>query len=810
MYSTKINKIKLLVLILFFVNLFNLPQVSNSNSFAASGSIEVKVGESKKLEAVLTLIESQNIGKNAKTTWKSSDTKIVKVNSSGVVTGVTEGTAKITATTVYGTQSFVAHATIYSKSTVRGVKLDRSDLSIAVGQEATINATVLPQDAFLKAVTWSSNNTKIATVSNGKIKGVGIGNAVITVTTKDGDYKAECRVKITSSVTGVSLDKSTLELKVGQEGTLNATVKPLEAFLKTVEWSSSDSKIASVSNGKVKGVSPGTTVITVKTKDGGHTAVCTVKVTPMVTGVTLDKTEITIIEGEKYTLQATVKPGGAYETGVTWTTSNNSIATVSNGVVTAKAPGTCNIVVKTKDGGYTATCTVRVTAKSRIPVTSISITDKFSKLYVGEEKLLNYRILPENATNTKVIITISDKNVASYSTSSNKIKGLAPGRIVVTVETEDGKYKDSMSIDVVSMVTGISINRSQVNMYVGEEIKLNASVIPDDAFLQTITWSTSNSSIATVSNNGTIKGISKGNATITATSKDGGFQKTASITVNNMVTGVQINGSVIELCIFATYTPTITITPANAFEKGVTYQTADKAIASVNNSGLITGIKEGTTQLIVITKDGGLVASCRIKVVPNADGINIYDQQGKLISSSKNSPQPTPTPTPTPTPAPTPTPTPAPAPAPPAKAMAYPTTSTVFINGNRVDFEAYNINGNNYFKLRDLAMALNGTNKKFEVVWVEERQAIGIVRDSVYTPVGNELTANPNATEKQAGLTSSNIYINDILTPFTAYTIDGYNYFKLRDIGGKFDFGVIWDGSKNSIKIETNQRYTEG
>ena len=138
---------------------------------------------------------------------------------------------------------------------------------------------------------------------------------------------------------------------------------------------------------------------------------------------------------------------------------------------------------------------------------------------------------------------------------------------------------------------------------------------------------------------------------------------------------------------------------------------------------------------------------------------------------------------------------------------ANPTSSAVIVNEKNVIFDAYEIEGNNYFKLRDLAYVLNGTKKQFEVVWDGDKNAISLTSDQAYTAVGSEM-AGKGMSIKLPTPTSSQILLNGSLVNFTAYTIDGNNYFKLRDIGEAFDFGVVWDGARNAILIDTNTGYT--
>ncbi|MCL2164439.1 MAG: copper amine oxidase N-terminal domain-containing protein [Oscillospiraceae bacterium] len=138
---------------------------------------------------------------------------------------------------------------------------------------------------------------------------------------------------------------------------------------------------------------------------------------------------------------------------------------------------------------------------------------------------------------------------------------------------------------------------------------------------------------------------------------------------------------------------------------------------------------------------------------------------------------------------------------------ASPTASTVVVNGQNVAFDAYNINDNNYFKLRDLAFILSGSEKQFEVSWDEATDAISLTKDQPYTEVGGEM-AGKGEGAKEAEPTASRILLNGVEVKFTAYLIDGNNYFRLRDVGAAFDFGVDWDGDLNLIVIDTGKGYS--
>lgn len=138
---------------------------------------------------------------------------------------------------------------------------------------------------------------------------------------------------------------------------------------------------------------------------------------------------------------------------------------------------------------------------------------------------------------------------------------------------------------------------------------------------------------------------------------------------------------------------------------------------------------------------------------------------------------------------------------------AAPTSSTVLVNGEKTAFDAYNIGGSNYFKLRDLAYVLSGTPKQFEVSWDGEANCISLISGQAYTPVGGEMGSGGTSAQT-ATPTKSKILLDGKEVYFTAYLINGNNYFKLRDVGDAFDFGVDWDGNVKTIAINTSKGYT--
>lgn len=215
-------------------------------------------------------------------TWTSSNTGVATINSSSnTITGVNAGSSSLTMKETITNTTKAKTVTVSDPNAVTGVSLNKTTLSLTTGASSTLAATVTPSNASNKSVTWSSSNTSVATVSStGVVKGVKAGTATITVRTASGGKTATCKVTVNDiAVTGVTLNRQNLALNVGKTGTLTATVAPSNATNKAVNWSSSNTGVATVSStGVVKGIKAGTATITARTASGAKTATCKIQV----------------------------------------------------------------------------------------------------------------------------------------------------------------------------------------------------------------------------------------------------------------------------------------------------------------------------------------------------------------------------------------------------------------------------------------------------------------------------------------------------------------------------------------------------
>ena len=226
---------------------------------------------------------------------------------------------------------------------------------------------------------------------------------------------------------------------------------------------------------------------------------------------------------------------------VEWTTSNPEVATVGNdGTVTAVAVGKTTITAKVTSNGkeYSATCEVEVTTES---VTNVELSATTGTLDIGQTLTLSATVTPSTASNQGVTWSTSDSNVATV--ANGVVTAVGAGSATITATANDGSgYNATCAITVnPRLVSSITLNESSKTLNVGDTLTLIANVAPDDATNKNVTWSTSDSSVATVDSNGKVTAKGAGSATITATAIDGsGYNATCSVTVNAPV----VSGSV--------------------------------------------------------------------------------------------------------------------------------------------------------------------------------------------------------------------------------------------------------------------------
>lgn len=421
-----------------------------------------------------------------------------------------------------------------TEKSVTGISLNAATLEVEIGKTAQLTATVTPSDATNKAVTWSSANPQIASVSDdGIVTGVATGTTLITVTSVDGGRTASCAVTVkanTVAVTGVNLNVDSLELVEGETETLVATVLPENATNKAVEWSSDNkSKVTVDQNGVVTAVEAGEAFITVRTSDGGFEKSVEVIVTakpevvvPLTAVSIASSTGLSMVPvGAAITLTPSFTPENTTEKGLIWESSDEEVATVSGGIVTGRKAGTATIKATSsvhEDISATFVVTVEETV---IKLTKVEITNTSGKMYIGDQLQLVGVLTPENTTENGIAWLSNNESVATVD-SHGLVTAIASGSATITMQPTDNSSVEAATIVIEVSKRPVPVTKIEIvteepvsHIYVGDELQLSSVLTPYDTTDTGVVWTSSNTDAATIdSASGKVIGVAEGETTI--------------------------------------------------------------------------------------------------------------------------------------------------------------------------------------------------------------------------------------------------------------------------------------------------------
>ena len=460
-------------------------------------------------------------------TWTSSDDTIVKVDEEGNIQALALGEAVITA--ACGEQSATCKVTV-NPILAESIALDRTELVLTIGATDKLTATVLPEDVTDKTVTWTSSDDTIVTVdAEGNIQALALGEAIITAAC--GEQSATCKVTVNPILAeSIALDRTELVLTIGATDKLTATVLPDDVTDKTVTWTSSDDTIVKVdAEGNIQALALGEAVITAAC--GEKSATCKVTVNPILAeSIALDRTELVLTIGATDKLTATVLPEDVTDKTVTWSSSDDTIVTVdSEGNIQALALG--EAVITAACGEKSATCKVTV---NPILAESIALDRTELVLTIGATDKLTATVLPEDVTDKTVTWTSSDESIVTVDEEGN-IQALALGEATITAACGEKSATCKVTVNPI-LAESIALDRTELVLTIGATDKLTATVLPEDVTDKTVTWTSSDESIATVDEDGNVTAIAEGEAVITATC--GEVSASCNVTVEGIVTGI--------------------------------------------------------------------------------------------------------------------------------------------------------------------------------------------------------------------------------------------------------------------------------
>lgn len=537
---------------------------------------------------------------------------------------------------------------------VTGITLNKSTTTLYSTETETLIATIAPSDATNKSVTWTSSNSSVAIVdSSGKITAISSGSAGITVKTVDGNKVATCVVTVLVSVTGLVLNKYSNWNYENKTIPFYGNVLPTNASNRNIHIETTNDEVCTIDsivynpsdypsyNFKVtlKTHNPGDASIYVMTDDGSFFQEYFVTVRPNLSGLNIVQSEVKMGIGDNVQLE--VDNNGqpinqSYYT-LSWGSSNIAAVDVdTSGLLTGLAIGNALITVTSgpyidatgSSTTYRDTCTVIIYNA----VKSITLNKSSTTLYKGETETLIPTILPSNANNKNVTWKSSNTNVAIVD-FTGKITAINAGTATITATTQDMNITASCSVDVLTHVESISLSPNNLLIYSGDNQQLTPIFVPENASNKNIIWESSNEGIARV-NNGIVYGVDDGTCIITARSVDGNKIATANVQIILHVRNVIIDNSEYIVQVGGTLQLFPIIIPENAYDKSVTWSSSDESIATIDQQGIVTGLKPGYFEITLASNDGDLACIADFKVNSKPTVI-VRDYLNNIISNNQ-------------------------------------------------------------------------------------------------------------------------------------------------------------------------------
>lgn len=519
---------------------------------------QLPVGETAQLTVTVAPEDSTD-----KVKWASSDESVLTVSAGGLVTAVANGDATVIATAGGQTDSVSVTVTTPATSvTIAGAP----ESPLPVGSTVQLSAVAKPDDTT-DEVLWASSDENVLTVdADGLVTALGNGKATITATA--GDQVDSITVTVVTPASGVELDAESLTLYIGGDASkLTARVLPAIASDKDVLWASSDDGVVTVDgDGVVFPAGVGSATVTATTVDGGFTASCAVTVGEHVSGIELDKGEISIIGAGTAELRATVSPDAALDKSVTWSTSDASVATVDeSGLVTATGKGSAVVTATSTDGDLSASCKVSVGN----PVTRFELSAASVALTKGDAQTVRAAArgdLPGEVDDCEVTLSVEGEGSFAngvWSDASGKavfgveeaasedgmsrdcaISALGSGKGTLVFEAQQGRStaRGVVAVMVTNPAQAVTLSETSKQVAVGDgSFTLKATVDPVNADeADDIAWSTSNAAVVTVEA-GVVTPVSAGSAVVTA--KAGDVSATCAVTVTTKQIAATEDGS---------------------------------------------------------------------------------------------------------------------------------------------------------------------------------------------------------------------------------------------------------------------------
>lgn len=617
------------------------------------------VGDTDDLLSLIQWNDGLSTPYDTSLTWSTGNASVATVDDTGVVTATGVGRTYVYAKASNGLRAKIL---VIVDAKVEGVTLSQENYELWVNEIAFIKATPNPANAKYTKVEYTSDDDTIATVStDGRIVakkgGTTYITATITWTDADGNNQtasARAKVFVKTPVKSVEVRRVDTDTnddiyakKRGETIQLKAVITPAEAYDKALTWSSENEDIATVDqNGKVTTVGKGTTYIYAKCMNGtygtdgnGTPAVGMIKI---IVGaeddIQLDitPTRSEVYPGENVQYTTTLTPEEAYAGELTWSSDNSDVVIDSTGVAmvskTAKA-GLANITATmTFADGTTETAKALLYIKT--DVNSLKFEKDAMTIYLDEDDYLS-PIFNDGATtpsDTSITWTSDDSSIVSVD-SYGKIHANKLGTTWISAYSYN-KLRAQMLVKVIAAPTGVKLSEEVISGFAGEKHDIGYTFTPDYTTETGVTWSTNNADVAyydTYTNKIVMKGA--GSCWITITANDthhGVITDKVKVNVRQKVTGVTICAKKLTKKVGNMFKMTATAIPAKGVGSTIFWSSSRPQVATVDEFGVVTCLKAGTTMITAITANGH-VAKCYLRVKP---GKKVYTVKYGVTTAS--------------------------------------------------------------------------------------------------------------------------------------------------------------------------------
>lgn len=583
---------------------------------------------------------------NPSVTWSSSDTAIAKVDPVGNVSGMNAGTATITVTSVDGGKTATRQVVVIPPVISTGITVD----SVVYGTMNTpkqITATITPSNTTDKTLNWSVADSTIARVdANGVVTGLNLGTTTLTISTADGGSVRTVQLIVNTIVTAIN---------AGTTATTGSPATPLQnttvgqyipegptgtdkLWHAGYTWSGRNTATMDLSQVTAPAPREVYEYMRIGKSSSSQLRYFFRNLIPNANySVRLHFVEPSNTDKANRVFNVKTSGDSLINFNI-YQAAGNKLNTPITRTLDAKADNAGVITVMfipktgTNDPYSASICGLEA---SIIPLQGISIQSDSSNLYVSYTDTLKLTTTPVNATNRNLVYSSSNNAVATVGLNG-VVTGKAAGTVTITATSAEGNFTAAKTYTVIYIpVTSLTLDSTSATVFAGSTIQLNATINPAKASNKGVVWTSSDTTVAKVSNNGTISGIKQGDVIVTATSADNpAIAAQANIHVANVLAvGLLLEPFTAIIGERDTLRVKVSFVPANTTIKKATWSSSNASLATVDSTGLITAIKQGTVTITVNSQDGsGASVTMPVTVVPydSCGGIPNYGFESGL------------------------------------------------------------------------------------------------------------------------------------------------------------------------------------